>query len=244
MNEIILVNEDDFQTAWANVVLELRKNNWQAWNVIVQIKRPLIIDSNKHKIMEQFAKKNDLVGQNQVAYTIFPYKLYKGRTREDFYKRYWRYYDAVKLNSYARWGDAYFARMIRYSDDKVDQLGAIIDSINERPKNYGASFVMVISYPQKDVKRMMGAPCLNYITVQVELIDSVRYINLLAVYRNHDFRIRAYGNYYGLGKLIEYIATETRSRVGTLTCVSSHAYIDNDKMELAGIAEGFLLERI
>ena len=240
MNDVISICESNFQAAWAKVVLELSKNKWQAWNVIVQIRDPLAFDPDKHKIMEQFAVDHRLIGQNQVAYTIFPFKIYKGRAREDFYKRYWRYYDAVKLNSYARWGDAYFARMIRYSDDKVDQLGKIIDSINERPKNYGASFVMVIAYPQKDVKRMMGAPCLNYITVQVELIDSIRYINLLAVYRNHDFRTRAYGNYYGLGKLIEYIATETQSRVGTLTCVSSHAYINANKGKLAEIAEGFL----
>ena len=211
----------------------------------MQIKEPLIFDPNKHRIMELFATEHDLVGQDQVAYTIFPYKLYKRQNREDFYRSYWRYYDAVNLKSYARWGDTYFARMIRYSDDNaVDQLGDIIDSINDRTKNYGASFVIVIPYPQKDVKRIMGAPCLNYITVQVELIDSIRYINLLAVYRNHDFRTRAYGNYYGLGKLIEYIAIETQSRVGALTCVSSHAYIDNDKMELAGIAEDFLFERI
>ena len=241
MNEIISINAEGFQETWAKVVLELRKNNWLAWNVIVRIDNPLKFDFDKHKIMEDFASNKELVGQNQVAYTIFPFKLYKGRTRDDFYNRYWRYYDAVNLKSYARWGDTYFARMIRYNEDNVvDQLGSIIDSINERPKNYGASYVMVISYPQKDVKRMMGAPCLNYITVQVELQNSVRYINLLAVYRNHDFRAKAYGNYYGLGKLIEYIASETNSRVGVLTCVSSHAYINVDKDELTEIAEGFL----
>lgn len=245
MNKVISIYENDFQKAWANVVLELSRNKWQAWNIIVQISNPLKFAPGKHIIMEQFAANHDLVGQDQIAYTIFPFKLYKGQSREDFYNSYWRYYNAVNLNSYARWGDTYFARMIRYSDDNVvDQLGNIIDSINDRTKNYGASYVMVIPYPQKDVKLMMGAPCLNYIAVQVELIDSIRYINLLAVYRNHDFRTRAYGNYYGLGKLIEYIAAETQSTVGTLTCVSSHAYIDNDKMELAGIAEDFLLERI
>lgn len=241
MNEMIAIHGENFQKAWAQVVLELRKHHWYAWNVVVQISNPLEIDENKHKIMETFAANKRLVGQNQVAYTIFPYKLYKGQERNIFYEQYWRYYNAVKLKSYARWGDTYFARMIRYNGNgiEVDQLGTIIDSINNRIKNNGASYVMVIPYPQKDIKRKMGAPCLNYITVQVELIDSVRYINLCAVYRNHNFRERAYGNYYGLGKLLEYIALETRSRVGVLTCVSSHAYIDNDKAELVEIAEGF-----
>lgn len=241
MNEVIVVNEESFQKAWAKVVLELKCNQWNAWNVVVRINNPLKMDSGKHVIMENFARIKHLKGQNQVAYTIFPFKIYKGRDRANFYNCYWRYYNAYKLKSYAKWEDTYFARMIRYGDNdsEVDQLGTIIDSINNRVRNNGASYVMVIPYPKKDVKRKMGAPCLNYITVQVELINRKRYINLCAVYRNHNFRERAYGNYYGLGKLIEYIALETKSEVGVLTCISSHAYIDKDKFELANIAEGF-----
>lgn len=241
MNELITVNTENFQEAWAKVVLELKNNHWSIWNLVVRIKNPVDIDEDKHKIMERFAHNKNLIGQNQVAYTIFPYKLYKGQARVDFYKHYWKYYDAFDLKSYANWGDTYFARMIRYGDkgNIVDQLGTIIDSINSRAKNYGASYVIVIPYPQKDIKRKMGAPCLNYITVQVELINRKKYINLCAVYRNHDFRERAYGNYYGLGKLMEYITSETHSRMGVLTCISSHAYINTDKGELTEIAGGF-----
>jgi thymidylate synthase len=241
MNRIISIQAENFQQAWANAVLELEKNKWSVWDLIVQIEKPIIIDEVKHKRMEDFARGKRLIGQNQVAYTIFPYKLYKGRSREAFYKSYWKYYKSVNLNKYARWGDTYFARMIRYegSGAEIDQLGTIVDSINKRKVNCGASYVMVIPYPQKDIKRKMGAPCLNYVTVQVEKIDEIRYINLCAVYRNHNFRERAYGNYYGLGKLIEYIALETNSEIGNLTCVSSHAYIDNNKAELVKIAEDF-----
>lgn len=241
MNEVIAIQSENFQNAWAQVVLELKKHSWNAWNVVVQIKNPLDIDENKHRIMEAFAADKRLIGQNQVAYTIFPYKLYKGQERDVFYAQYWRYYNAVKLASYANWKDTYFARLIRYNSNgvEIDQLGTIIDSINNRIINNGSSYVMLIPYPQKDIKRKMGAPCLNYITVQVELINGIRYINLCSVYRNHNFRERAYGNYYGLGKLLEYIALETNSIVGVLTCVSSHAYIDSDKARLLQIAEGF-----
>lgn len=241
MNEMIAIHAENFQNAWAQVVLKLRDYDWSAWNVVVQIQNPIAIDKNRHIVMEKFAKERDLKGQNQVAYTIFPYKLYKGQERDVFYKQYWRYYSAVKLKSYANWKDSYFARLIRYNSNgiEIDQLGTIIDSINSRKKNYGSSYVMLIPYPQKDIKRKMGAPCLNYITVQVELINKIRYVNLCAVYRNHNFRERAYGNYYGLGKLLEYIALETNSVVGVLTCVSSHAYIKSDKVRLIEIAEEF-----
>lgn len=241
MNDIISVNEIDFQKAWAKVVMELQKNNWNAWNVIVRIENPLMINQEKHDRMICFAQDKDLVGQNQVAYTIFPYKLYKGQPRDIFYEQYWKYYRAFGLNRYARWGDTYFARMIRYEENniEIDQLGTIIDGIKNRERNNGASYVMIIPYPQRDIRRTMGAPCLNYITVQVEKANNKKYINLCAVYRNHDFRKRAYGNYYGLGKLMEYIALETQSEVGALTCLSSHAYIDSDRAELVEIAGGF-----
>lgn len=241
MNEMIVIHAENFQSAWAQVVLKLKDHHWSAWNLVVQIRKPVVIDENRHRIMEAFADEKGLIGQNQVAYTIFPYKLYKGQERDVFYEQYWRYYNAVKLESYAKWRDTYFARLIRYNSNgvEIDQLGTIIDSINNRKINNGSSYVMLIPYPQKDIKRKMGAPCLNYITVQVEIINNIRYINLCSVYRNHNFRERAYGNYYGLGKLLEYIALETNSKVGVLTCVSSHAYIDGDKARLLQIAEEF-----
>ena len=75
----------------------------------------------------------------------------------------------------------------------------------------------------------MGAPCLNYLAFQIENVGKNRIINLLAVYRNHDFLTRAYGNYFGLGILIAFVSKETNSTVGTLTCISSHAYYSKNK---------------
>ena len=41
-----------------------------------------------------------------------------------------------------------------------------------------------------------------------------RTLGLLAVYRDHDFVGKAYGNYWGLCNLIRFLAKETRSRPG------------------------------
>ena len=64
-----------------------------------------------------------------------------------------------------------------------------------------------------------------------------RTISLLAVYRNHDFRERTFGNYWGLCSLLKYICTETDSSMGSITCISSHAYVDTNKTELVTLAE-------
>jgi hypothetical protein len=70
--------------------------------------------------------------------------------------------------------------------------------------------------------------------------NNMKIINLLAVYRNHDFTERTYGNYYGLCNLIKYISKETKSHIGTFTCVSSHASAPEYKLELLSIANTIL----
>lgn len=246
MNTPIIVNASDFQGAWAQAIIKLEENKWSVWNLVVQIKAPGLIDRAIHTQTEDFARLHGLIKPNQVAYTIFPFKLYKpGISRERFYKKYWKYFAYTRKQPRKGWG-AYFERMIRYrptgrADVSTDQLSNIIDSIKTRRVNYGSSFVMIIPYPYKDSKRIMAAPCLNYVTVQVENTPNDRLcVNLLAVYRNHDFLERAYGNYYGLCKLLQYIASETGAELGCVTCVSSHAYVSGSKRDLSTFANSII----
>jgi len=243
MNTPTLIVASSFQEVWAQALLKLKASHWEMWNLVVQISCPSVIDLEIQGNVMHFAQQHRLITPVQVAHTIFPYKLYKHSTSRDMlYKKYWRYFKFTRTQPHRGWG-TYFERMIRYSPDgnnshAVDQLSNIIDAINERNTNYGAAYVVVIPYPQKESKRKMGAPCLNYLTVQVETGEIQKYrINLLAVYRNHDFLERAYGNYLGLCKLLEYIAAETNSEVGKLTCISSHAYVPNYKRELISLAD-------
>jgi thymidylate synthase len=81
----------------------------------------------------------------------------------------------------------------------------------------------------------MGAPCLNYVAVQLDA--DTKTMGLLAVYRNHDFFERAYGNYWGLCNLLRFMAKETNFNPGVLTCVSSHAYVDKNKTEFKSFVQ-------
>jgi len=250
MNRPIVICEDSFQIAWAQAVIKLHENHWEAWNVIVQIEHPKLFNKNFNKLLDYFVKKynkqnDNLMSPKHVAHTIFPQRFFiKGITRKNLYKKYWRFFDRPREKPRSGWG-TYFVRMIQYPtpNGNIDQLGNIIDNINDRPKNYGASYTIVIPCPHKDLNKIMGAPCLNYITVQTENLPNLKNkknINMLAVYRNHDFTKRAYGNYLGLCNLLEYIAHETNSHVGTLTCVSSHAFVPNYKSELLDIANNII----
>lgn len=246
MNIPQIITEDSYQTAWARAIIALSQNHWEIWNMVVQIQDPSLQEATKHAQMCQFAYNHDnVIEPNKVAYTIFPFKIYKAgiTTRQRLYDVYWRYFKVTRGMDHSGWG-TYFERMIRYPTHMgiVDQLGSIIDNINNRTVNYGAAHVILIPQPNRDINKIMGAPCLNYLTIQVENSkqDGRKTINLLAVYRNHDFRGRAYGNYLGLCKLLCYIATETNSNVGKLTCISSHAEVPNDKRELLQIANSFV----
>jgi thymidylate synthase len=246
MNKPLLICEDSFQMAWANAIISLSENGWRNWNLVVQINQPESFDMEIDNMLKDFAKEYDLILPDHVAHTIFPQRFYSNkRTKSRFYEVYYKFYDWSRKQKHSGWG-TYFDRMIRYESpnhEEIDQLGGIISNINSRQTNYGASYVMVIPHPYKDLNRIMGAPCLNYITVQVEHIENLKnqkLINLMAVYRNHDFTERAYGNYLGLCNLIKYIAIETKSDVGALTCVSSRADVPKHKKELLNIADAIL----
>lgn len=242
MNEPVTVICDDYSVAWARVIKKLENHNWNIWNLIVTIKNPIIRNIDAYNQITEFCNSKGILTPKKVQHTIFPTQIYKkAKDREHLYKYYWKFFNISRKMPHSGWG-TYFQRMISYDTNgvKIDQLGDIIDSINNRSKNYGASFVMVIPYPSKDHKKKMGAPCLNYITVQVEkdsYAQNGRKISMLAVYRNHDFRERAYGNYLGLCDLLNYICSETNSSIGYLTCISSHAYASSNHKELSHIAD-------
>lgn len=241
MNKPILICEHSFQNAWAQAILKLHAYHWNAWNVVVQIDHPELFNKDHNKLLDNFTNKNNLISPKHVAHTIFPQTFFtNGISKERLYTKYWRFFNRPREKPRPGWG-TYFARMIKYpsSNSDIDQLGSIIANINDRPKNYGASYTIIIPCPHKDINKIMGAPCLNYITIQTESVPSpknTKIINMLAVYRNHDFTKRAYGNYFGLCNLLKYIASETNSQIGTLTCISSHASVPEHKAALLKIA--------
>lgn len=247
MNPPIVIQAVDCASAWAEAILALKVHSWDAWNMVVTISQPCLENPDAFGCMTAFAQKHGLIIPKQVLHTIFPKQFYKApHTKERMYRYYNKYYKWTRKLPHSGWG-TYFKRMISYNTKdgrEYDQLDSIIKHINSRQKNYKAAHFMIIPQVGKESNRLMGAPCLNYVAVQVDGDVNCRNISLLAVYRNHDYRERTYGNYLGLCELLKYICQETGSSVGQVTCVSSHAYVTNNKGELYTIAKDFLGESI
>jgi thymidylate synthase len=227
MNDSLLIIANSFQDGWIEAVHTIKSFHWDMWSLVVQIKDVEIFDRSFNSDVEKFALDNSLLKPKTVAYTIFPFTLHRENvSREKLYERYLSYFNYPPRKKSLKWG-TYFYRMINYetSNTFVNQLDNIIEAINNRKRRSRAAYTIIIEKPGGETIRPLGAPCLNYIAVQYDNTENS--ISLLATYRNHDFLKRAYGNYWGLCKLIKFIADSTHTKPGRLTCISSHAYIDN-----------------
>jgi thymidylate synthase len=232
MNLPLVVSSASLQDAYLNALATIRDHGWSCWNLVVQITEPQEFDSDLHDRMNALADQAGVKRPKDVAYTIFPVGVrLASPTTEDFYDRYIsRFFPRVHRRAH-RWG-TYFERMIAWSyRDSVpmNQLDAIIQSVNKHPNTvHRAAYTILISRPGGDTRQPTGAPCLNFLALQLEK-EPVKTMNLLAVYRNHDFLSRAYGNYWGLCQLLGFLADETGYEVGRLTCVSSRAFVGGKK---------------
>lgn len=242
INEPIPCVTDGFQEAWVQVVRRLMSSAWSLRNLMVQVRNPDLFESDMHGKISEFSALQGLLGPRHVAYTIFPEGLYRGMGEAarvfDAYNRSNGWYERTKKKTPGTWG-TYFRRMTHYEGryEVTNQLGKLIEAINSRNSVHTAAYTVVIQQPGKDSARTMGGPCLNYIAVQMES-GNPRVLGLLAVYRNHDFLKRAYGNYWGLCNLLKFLAAETNSSLGPLTCISSRAYVDEKKTALKAFVQG------
>ncbi len=238
ISQPILINNVSFQQTWKDAVNLLAENDWELRNLIVHVTDPTGFDEMFHDAFSRFCTMNSLLGPKDVAYTIFPHKLYEKRGDAvrlfDSYNRKGGLYERLRRRPRRGWG-TYFHRMTNYDirGETQNQLKNIIDAINTRDKTYKAAYTIVIQKPGGETVRPLGGPCLNYIAVQMQRQSSGTTLGLLSVYRNHDFLKRAYGNYWGLCNLICFLSRETGSMPGPLTCVSSRAYVDRKKNALS-----------
>ena len=224
-----LVQGLSIQDAYINALAALRDEGWETFNLVVHIEDPTAFDDAVHARVVQLAADCGVKTPRQVAHTIFPEAQY--RSSHDAAHLYQRYLDRFmprykKAMPNGAWG-SYFGRLIGYErgDGTVNQLGDLIDAIKKSDRVWRAAHVMVVPYPGPETRRTRGAPCLNYIAIQLEPGNPPT-VSMLAVYRNHTFVERAYGNYWGLANLLAFIASETGYGVGQLTCVSSHAQVE------------------
>lgn len=230
-----IVSHDSFQLCWLEASRYIQDNGWSTWNLVVHIIDPKIFDETFNDKIDLFCNKHSILKPKDVCYTIFPYGLNSDypNGRKEFYDAYLnKFFPRTQKRIRQKKGNSgwgtYFQRMVSYGGGKINQLENIITAINDRIILRQGAYTILIEIPGSETIRPMGAPCLNYIAIQLENNPNKK-LSLLAIYRNHDFLRRAYGNYWGLCQLQMFLCRETGLTPGPLTCISSHAYVDNKR---------------
>ena len=82
-------------------------------------------------------------------------------------------------------------------------------------------------YAESDQNRLRNGPCLSHLSFKLLHRSEV---HLVAIYRYHYYGERAPGNLLGLSQLLAFVSKEAGLQPGTLTCVSTYAYLDSEAL--------------
>ena len=212
-----LFNANDCVDGWLQVSNYLIANHMQASNVLVTIANPTFEDPawltrfNPKGVHPNGDKIRDVVN------TIFPRKtLQNSADREDFYARYLKAHNRAKSG---RWG-TYFERLVSFGATEENQLESVIRGLKWKNKPR-AALTVHLSSPETDSLQPIGAPCWHF--GEFMCVDKTD-LDLVVVYRNHDYFNKALGNFLGLSRLLSFVCAESGMTPGKLICHSVHAY--------------------
>ena len=230
--------------AWHSIATNLL-NNREGSNFLIEIDSPC-----EYNDLDEWIVKYDpaAVSQNakhrlnNIINTIFPYKLsMRVNNRNELYNTYLAIYNRSRRLRNQKWG-TYFERLINYpNSNRVgegnNQLENAIRALNSNSncRNY-ITFHLTSANIESNA-RPMGAPCWQF----GELVKNGNRIDLIAVYRNHDYFYKAFGNFIGLSRLLQYICMQSNKEPGKLIIHSTHAYYNSSKKDLRQLLSGGII---
>lgn len=222
-------------TAWRDVCQYIIQHG-DGFNLLVQIDSPLAYTQAQ---LAEITNSGIITKKaiDDVVNTIFPVKLHArgvSLTNYQFYDLHERIYIRGKTmhrKNRSKWGN-YFLRFTKFGIYGKNQLQPIIDGINRRANDQAACYIMHVSSVDYDNNtRVIGNPCLQYVQFGVHN----NFLNLTAVYRNHDFLTKGLGNYIGLSQLLKFVCDKTGSAMGGITCHSIHYYMGQKRIVTKGL---------
>jgi thymidylate synthase len=204
------------------------------FNLVLHVEHPLVQSADELMALDPHSVDSKARPLFDVANTIFPARSARWDSPVGEFVRYYGIaYERLLKKGVRSWG-CYFKRLISFGDDKIDQLDLIIRGLGTWGHAHKAAFVVHFSSSTSDKPRPQGAPCLQYVQFSV---SAGNVLSLTAVYRSHDYFYKTLGNLVGLSRLLEYVAVKTKHEVGTLTCLSTYAFVDASARNVAALSE-------
>lgn len=214
---------------WLAAVERLIDLGGEAYNLVVDIDNPVSHPKEAADVilgLDRFLRDRNANPVVTVANTIFPQDLYRRHGAQNLRTEYLQAYDRIHKKGWGR----YFERMVRWPTNgkgTCDQLHDLIANLSKQlraSQTFHNVYELTLFDPARDARRNRNRQCLSFLSFKHH---PVRGLMLTAMYRNHHYIARALGNFIGLGNLMAYIAQQVGTRVGPLTCVSTHAVLDS-----------------
>lgn len=234
-----LVSSSSITRGWLEVCEHLlTQPNWTDTTVVVCMSQPTTLDDKDKRISEllnTFLVEHGRYGNHTVAETIFPAYEYLRRGTEGVYRVYpEEIFPRLKedLKEVKKWG-TYAHRLLGKRTDKDGDsyipLEYCIEKMQDKqPKraiyevDFGFGADLALYDDCLDRKHRIGGPCLSHLSFKV--IDGE--VHLTALYRSHYYLQRAYGNFLGLARLLDFVSREAKLDVGQLVCHSTMARLE------------------
>lgn len=261
----LFVEAENISTAWVDALDRLLAGDGEAVNLTVVIADPTAEVPQIRAVIDSFVqerrrtRRRSVEAVSSVANTVFPEALYIERLGQDAEAHLYEMERLGRDVSHRRNPHGtYFERMVAWPDGKsrrgetverfnqLDQAVTRLRRLRGQRIQRGNQFevglasgadgtvAMPVVVPGRDTLTI-GFPCLSHVSFSLQR----GIVHMTALYRNHDFIKRAYGNYVGLGRLLRFVARQSGWPIGELSCVSASATVLGGG---AGFARGDVAE--
>lgn len=248
-----LIVEERILPAWHKAAMHLlQTSGHMCFNILLEITNPLLVtpeDGEFVKSVDQAIRNNcENTSISTVANTIFPNDVYRKHGRPEFYEKYLETMSrAMKPGTWGTYAHRLISYPIKKGDETINPLEGVVQKfidietgITKKRFNFyevsplappdekeilvSAGAEVPLYIPSFDANKPSNIPCLSHLTFK--FVPESGSINLTAIYRSHYYCNRALGNLIGLHNLLNFVASESKLKVGTLSCLSSHARLD------------------
>jgi hypothetical protein len=245
----LFVEGGNVSSAWVEALDLLLAGDGEAVNLTVAIADPTTKVPAVRAVIDSFieerrrARSKSLERVSTVANTIFPQSLYIERLGRGAEAHLYEMEERARgVNHRRNPRGTYFQRLVAWplggpgkgesveTFNQLDQAVTRLRRLRQQGKRRGNEFEIGLASPSDEAvalpvvvpgrdRQVMGFPCLSHVSLSLQK----GVVHMTAIYRNHEFIKRGYGNYVGLGRLLRFVAQQSGWPVGELTCVSASA---------------------
>jgi hypothetical protein len=258
----VVLEAERFVPVWLEAVDFLEKHERRARSIVLEVANPTSVTARDKKVIDKVdaALRGNVklnLSVQTVAGTLFPQAMYRRHGADGLSKRFmtimrrerkpgtWGTYAMRLMERRGRDPETTFSpieQVIRKLKNAAGE-GKAYQSVYEVSPHVaddldGDDLAYACELPTFDSMidgngKISNMPCLSHLSFKLTDKSTV---DLIAIYRSHWYLQRTLGNLLGLGQLLSFVAKEAGVLVGSLTCISTDAYLDYETW--GGVGKG------